>query len=295
MANDQNYPIILAHGIARFDFLLAGLLRALDRFGLDLSAPTDGINYFKGIARHLRSNGFDVHHSSVSFASPVEKRAEELRAEVTNVLKLRGSEKVHIIAHSMGGLDARHMIVGHGMEDRVASLTTIGTPHLGTSFADWGIANKGHDIIESLKNVIDLEGFKDLTVESCAKFNELARNAEAKNGVVYHTYAGSQEKAAVFGPLQPSWEFINEAEGDNDGLVSVTSQRWQAELVSDDGVRKPIGQSSFPVQVDHLNEVGWWDLQEMKHMGGLSLSLLGKIKDFELSIKNVYLEIARSL
>jgi len=38
--------------------------------------------------------------------------------------------RVHIIAHSMGGLDARLMIYRYRLEDRVASLTTVGTPIL---------------------------------------------------------------------------------------------------------------------------------------------------------------------
>lgn len=295
MANHRNYTIVLAHGIARFDFLLTHLLHTVDLFGLDLSLPTDGVNYFKGIARHLRDNGFDVYQSNVSFAAPVTKRAEDLRAEVTKALSLKQSEKVHIIAHSMGGLDARHMIVNLGMADKVASLTTIGTPHNGTSFADWGIANGGSALIESLKHVLDIAGLQDLTSPACAQFNEAARNAEAKNGVRYQTYASAEEKAAIFGPLQAPWQIIFDAEGDNDGLVPITSQRWQAQLTSDDGATKTIKQHAFPVPADHLNEIGWWDLQEMQHMGGLSFSLPGKIKAYELSIRNVYLEIAQNL
>jgi triacylglycerol lipase len=295
MANHQNYPIVLAHGIARFDFLLAHLIQTVNLFGLDLTLPTDGINYFKGIARHLRDQGFDVYQSNVSFAAPVTKRAEDLRAEVNKVLTLKQSAKVHIIAHSMGGLDARHMIATLGMADKVASLTTIGTPHKGTSFADWGIKNGGTALIQSLKNVIDIAGAQDLTTQACAAFNQSAESAEAKNGVLYQTYASAEEKAAVFSPLQEPWQIIHDAEGDNDGLVPVSSQRWQAQLRSDDGTTKEVKQHQFPVPADHLNEIGWWDLQEMHRMGGLSLSLPGKIKEYELSIKNVYLEIARNL
>ncbi|PYS91157.1 MAG: hypothetical protein DMF64_12965 [Acidobacteria bacterium] len=295
MANHRNYPIVLAHGIARFDFLLAHLLHTANLFGLDLTLPTDGVNYFKGIARHLRDQGFDIYQSNVSFAAPVTKRAEDLRAEVNKALTLKQSEKVHIIAHSMGGLDARHMLVNLEMAGKVASLTTIGTPHNGTSFADWGIKNGGSVLIESLKNVLDIAGLQDLTTQSCAQFNQTAQNAEAKNEVVYQTYASAEEKAAVFSPLQEPWQIIHDAEGDNDGLVPVTSQQWQAQLRSDDGTTKPIKQHQFPVPADHLNEIGWWDLQEMQRMGGLSLSLLSKIKDYELSIRNVYLDIARNL
>ena len=47
----------------------------------------------------------------------------------------------------------------------------------------------------------------------------------------------------------------------------------------------------FPVPADHLNQVGWWDPQEVV------FSLSGVFKqaaDYEDRIKDVYLEIAQS-
>lgn len=45
--------------------------------------------------------------------------------------------RLNIIAHSMGGLDARYYAISWlGLAERVASLTTIGIPHLGTPLAD---------------------------------------------------------------------------------------------------------------------------------------------------------------
>ena len=62
---------------------------------------------------------------------------------------------VHILAHSLGGLDSRYMISKLDMAERVLSLTTLGTPHRGTTFADWGIGT-----FESpLKPWLDLFGF----------------------------------------------------------------------------------------------------------------------------------------
>jgi len=293
MAN--NYPIVLAHGIARFDFLTAHLLRTLDLFGLDLQIPADGLNYFKGIARNLRNNGFDVYQAQVSFAAPLPQRAADLRNEVNTALSLRDKAKVNIIAHSMGGLDARYMIVNGGMADKVATLTTIGTPHLGTTFADWGIANEGDELIKMLKKVVDIGGFMDLTTNACATFNEAARNHEAKNSVNYQTYSASEDRAGVFSPLQGSWNIIQSVEGDNDGLVSVTSQQWVANIVSDDGISKSVTQKRFPVPADHLNEVAWWDLQELRNLHGWNLSLLDIIRNYETKIRNVYLDIARNL
>jgi triacylglycerol lipase len=293
--SNARYPIILAHGIARFDFLLNYFTKTFDALGLNWVSANDGLHYFKGIAGHLREHGFDVYHSSVSFAAGVERRARDLRNEVNKVLHLKNQEKVHIIAHSMGGLDARHMIVNHDMAAQVSSLTTIGTPHLGTALADWGLAHQGDEFIKMIGNVIDLAGFRDLAPAACAHFNDQAREHEASNSVVYRAYAASQKQKLVFTPLQKSWDIINDSEGPNDGLVSVTSQLWQSRLVTTQGTVKPIEQKRFPMGADHLNEIGWWDLNEMREVDWWRTSIFTAVRDYELRIKNVYLDIASHL
>lgn len=292
---NTKYPIVLAHGIARFDFLLNYFNRNLSMFGFDIAVAADGLHYFKGIARHLRNNGFDVYHSSVSFAAGVEQRAADLTAEVNKALQLKGADKVHIIAHSMGGLDARRMIVRHSMADKVASLTTIGTPHLGTTLADYKLAHEGDEIIRLLENVLDLKGFRDLTTTACLAFNREAESAEAANEVVYQTYAASEDRQLVFTPLQAAWRIINDREGANDGLVAVTSQHWTTQLTRADGSTKPVKQHSFPVPADHLNEIGWWDLSELRKLDWLGGGAFHAAAKYEAQIRNVYSEIARNL
>lgn len=66
-----------------------------------------------------------------------------------------------------------------------------------------------------------------------------------------------------------------------------------AELVADDGSSKKIVQKRFPIQVDHLNEVGWWDLNEI--WGDGAFNKLDSRTNYELAIKQVYLDIARDL
>jgi len=44
--------------------------------------------------------------------------------------------RVHLLAHSMGGLDSRWVLAQDGMADNIASLTTIATPHRGTSLGN---------------------------------------------------------------------------------------------------------------------------------------------------------------
>ena len=91
-------------------------------------------------------------------------------AELKRFLRERfPNEKVHVIAHSMGGLDARYMISRLGMEDRVLSLTTVGTPHRGSKYADWGIRRLSRSVKPFLQFWgVPTDAFDDLTTEACA-------------------------------------------------------------------------------------------------------------------------------
>jgi triacylglycerol lipase len=289
--SNHRFPIALAHGIARFDILREILINKL---GTEIEFG-DGLHYFKGIKSHLEGNGFEVHHTRVDFSGSVGLRASQLSDQINQILSGRTADKVHIIAHSMGGLDARHMIVDiDGMAEKVASVTTIGTPHLGTSIADFGISRGGNLLIRGLESVIDLGGFSDLTTKACEEFNLRAKDKEASNKVVYRTYASAEDRDLVFLPLQPSWLIINKFEGENDGLVSVKSQQWENELSGSDGSRKTVEQFRFTVPADHLNEVGWWDLQETNPILGL-LKARKLAGEYESKIKAIYLDIAKSL
>ena len=282
-------PIVLAHGIARFD-----ILREIASKKADLG-DRDRFHYFKGIKTHLEAKGFRVFHSNQDFAGPVELRAEQLKVRVNEVLSATGADKVHIIGHSMGGLDARHMVVDLGMAEKVATLTTIGTPHLGTILADHVIGHGGVFLLDLLRRVINLDGFADLTVKSCEAFNKRAEDSEANNDVVYQTYASAEEMRQVFAPLVPSWIFIRDNEGKNDGLVPFRSQQWKGELIAANGTRKTVTQKEFPLPADHLNQVGWWDPQEaISPLAGIG-GFLKQVSNYEKKIRDVYLGIAQNL
>lgn len=285
----NNFPIVLAHGIARFDVLL---LKLNERLQLPETELGDLFHYFKGIKTLLKANGFEVFDPNQEFAGPVDFRATQLRDRVNEALAATGAEKVHIIAHSMGGLDARHMIVDKGMADRVASLTTIGTPHLGTVLADHVIDHGGFVLQEGLRSCVNLDGFDDLRTDTCQQFNARAEHHEATNKVVYQTFASGEDLHRVFTPLVPSWIFINSREGKNDGLVSIASQSWKSELVASDGSRKAIFQRGFPIGADHLNQVGWWDPQEANL---LKPFIIKQKKEYEARVRDIYLQIARGL
>jgi triacylglycerol lipase len=275
-------PILLAHGIARFDFIA----RQLDLFDGE-EKEDDRAHYFRRIRSTLRAAGFDAHHSDVPYAAGVHVRARHLLRNVEQVLRETGAPRLHIIAHSMGGLDARHMLFeGRDLRvhERVASLTTIGTPHLGTSFADWGV-RRGAEALALLEflGIDSLDGFQDLTTDACREFDAKARPFEEWCGVEFQTYAGTQELRLVFAPLQVPWFVIHENEGANDGLVSLESARWRAPYFKD------------RLDADHLNQVGWWDPNEAaRFFPSLGGALLSR-RRMEERIRELYLSIARGL
>src|SRR5204863_998767 len=115
--------------------------------------------------------------SRVHPTSSIELRARQLRAQILLSLRAQGCPKgrVIIIAHSMGGLDARYMISRLRMADRVAALITVSTPHRGSPYADWCLKNLGKrmggmKLIKLLK--LDLHAIHDLSTEACEQFND---------------------------------------------------------------------------------------------------------------------------
>ncbi len=276
MTKYQTYPIILAHGIAQFDFLSNWF------FHIDNESDNDGLHYFRNIRTHLMSTKkFDVYHSRVSWAADVEVRADDLKQAVEAVLSESEAQKVHIIAHSMGGLDTRHMLYNNRVDNfqqKVASLTTIGTPHHGTTVADYVLGTKtlDGDLAKSVAKIglgDNLAGFKSVTTKACRLFNEKATAWENSCGVQFRTYAGAQKWGKIFLPFRPFWQKIDD---DNDGLVSVESAKWQDEYFVE-----PI------IDADHLNLIGWTDLSELPDI----VSFLG----METKIKSLYLSIANGL
>lgn len=109
------YPIILVHGIALKDF------KFLKSFG--------------EIDRILRIQGYTVYKAKIDGFGSIQNNAMQLKEEIVKILEVEGVDKVNIIAHSKGGLDSKYMIENLGMEDFVASLTTLCTPHKGSPIA----------------------------------------------------------------------------------------------------------------------------------------------------------------
>ncbi|KAF2119473.1 Alpha/Beta hydrolase protein [Lophiotrema nucula] len=206
--------IILAHGLLGFD-------------ELRLAGPyMRGIQYWRGILDALSQNGIDVYTAAVPASGSIEARAEKLAESISR--KAKGKD-VNIIAHSMGGLDSRYMISRLKPTDfNVLSLTTIATPHHGSSFADYMFDTIGPMRIKRIYKVMDYFGletgaFSQLTRQFMQdEFNPKTPNVE---GVKYYSYGASLEPTS-WSVFAASHSIIKRVEGMNDGLVSVSSSQW---------------------------------------------------------------------
>lgn len=302
MNSNKDTIFILAHGIMGGDYMFTPPLSGIKHFATNFSASF--LNQFQSeieklqrpgsISDHLRQKGFETYATNVSMASNIERRSEELRTEIRKLLSTTGRSHVHIIAHSMGGLDARHMISNYpDMEQCVISLNTVATPHLGSYIADVALNNGGGAVIKAIEGFLDLRGFLNLTSLSCSEFNALYEEREAKNSVIYRTYSSVTTPGEVSLIFKISFDFLDKHGGANDGLVPRSSQRWTDKLVAQDGTEKVVIQSDFPMHADHLNQIGWWDINKVASLWQWQpLATILKLQEFEESIKNIYLAIA---
>ena len=209
------YPILLVHGVFFRD--------------------SDHLNYWGRIPKSLERNGAMVFYGNHNSANSVKGSAIELEARLKMILAVTGSEKVNIIAHSKGGLDSRVLIQNN--PDKVASLTTINTPHRGCEFADYLCGKAGEKQKEFLArnynslaakfgdvNPDFLSAVFDLTSSQCRKMNEEIKDSPS----VYYQSVGSVLRKATSGkfPLNFTYHLVRFFDGDNDGLVGTRSFGW---------------------------------------------------------------------
>ena len=211
------YPLVLVHGVFFRDSRI--------------------FNYWGRIPRTLKLHGATVYYGEHQSALTVKESARELASRIKLIVDRSGCEKVNIIAHSKGGLDCRYAISEFGLAPYVASITTVNTPHRGCLFAERLL----HAIPESVKNKVAtvynttltalgdenpdfLAAVSDLTAEACQKRNEWLTFpegifAQSIGSVMEHPQKGQF-------PLNLSYRYVKNFDGENDGLVGESSFSW---------------------------------------------------------------------
>ena len=209
-------PFVLAHGFGGFRALGVGPLKQ---------------HYFRGVPRALERLGFEVHVPKVPAVAPIAERARVLVEQIARI----DADRVHLIAHSMGGLDVRHAVAHLGLGPRVASLVTVATPHRGTPLADVGLS------------VLGREGRVLTRERGCLTDLSPSRAHDEYLGVpdvpTASVIARPSRVSGIMPPLLPSYALLSRLAGPNDGVVPASSQRFG----------KVLGE----IDTDHWGSVGW--------------------------------------
>jgi|SRR5215216_127393 len=115
-------PVLLIHGYRSTHNVWDGWVDRLGNYGIEAKAvsfqdnPTTAVNEDE--------------------CGSAEDHAAQLNQLVRNFKEESGSEKINIVTHSKGGLDARLYLANNPFSDDVANLIMIGTPNEGSPLAD---------------------------------------------------------------------------------------------------------------------------------------------------------------
>jgi triacylglycerol lipase len=194
-------------------------------FGFDRWGP---LEYFNGVASHLEETfpGIHVKAATTNPLGSVANRADILAQQIG---LLFGSEEVHLVAHSMGGLDAR-FLVSHNLivAAQVKTIVTVATPHSGSPVAtllDRGnplnaLPGVGGAFVDELRS--NLNAINDLSEQGAALLNQQCPDVPH---IRYLEIAGTGRD----GPIPTSlllagtYLFVRAKAGINDGVVPLSS------------------------------------------------------------------------
>lgn len=254
--NKTKYPVVLVHGMMAKDF---SFWRA-----------------FRGITGFLKKQNVTVYVTNQDGVGAIATNAEQLKIEIEAILQRENCEKVNIIAHSKGGLDARYMISKLHMADHVASLTTLSTPHHGS-----GLSEKLLQMPRFLSKTVAfftdiffrilgdqkpdiLKLGQELTAPEMEKFNESVPNAP---GIYYQSFSSTAPHKKAFLRFIPYQISRYCEQDDTDGMVSVTSSQWG-------NYRGSVGGN-----IDHFQMVGVYGTE--KKLTGVGLFYLHIIQELQ--------------
>jgi triacylglycerol lipase len=223
LTHEDDVAVVLVHGFMGFGSFGFGRAR---------------IHYFRRVARRLAARGIEVHVATLPPLGSTPDRAGALVAQLARVK----APHIVILAHSLGGLDARWALVHGGTDcDRVRALVTIGTPHRGSPIADAFARGPA----ARLRRALDRLGLGSaavdwLTTERLARFNEEIADVP---GVRYACVVGASADRRKIHPLLRVTHAFLRAHGPSDGLVTAASQAW--------------GEVITEAELDHWAQVGW--------------------------------------
>ncbi len=196
-----------------------------------------GVDYFSGLERHIRETS--AHKAIFPPVKAMASSDQRARALAEQIRASFPDGPVHIIAHSMGGLDSRILIgndyQGLGQPGRIVSLTTLSTPHRGSPVADLLAGSESDDLrrrwADKLNLAIGLLGIDtgalvDLTTDRASKMPDVA-STHPHIRIRSYWACGRDRTPPTAALLLPTHEYIKRVkQKDSDGLVTLDSAKY---------------------------------------------------------------------
>lgn len=211
----MKYPILLLHGMGYRD--------------------EHKYSYWGRIPALIKDRGCEVYYGFQDSSASVESNAKQIEESIRTLFTDKKIEKINIIAHSKGGLEARYLVSSMGYDDKVASITTLSTPHNGSKTVDFFLKIPAFiikfvclifDLIFKMlgdKNPNTYEAILTFKTRNAARFNE--ENPDV-DGIYYQSYAFVMKN--IWSDILLSFPslVVKIFDGENDGLLSPDSVKW---------------------------------------------------------------------
>lgn len=191
-------------------------------------------SYWGRITECLKSHGADIFFSNHDCIGTIRDNAVKIKERFDELIATEKIEKVNIIAHSKGGIEARYLISSLGGAAHTASLTTFASPHRGIKAVD--IARRLPFALSAANPLVNtyfkLLGDKDpqfkktVTEISCENMKHFNIENQNDPNVRYFSYAAKMRSALSDPLFFLTFPIIKYTDGDNDGLIPVESAKW---------------------------------------------------------------------
>jgi triacylglycerol lipase len=235
---DTQYPVILVSGLGFHD-------------------QSRLMNYWTTIPDFLKQHGCDVYTAQQEAFISIPDNAIKLKYRILDILEKTKKDKINIIGHSKGGLEARYLASRLAMDDHISSVTTLGSPHKGTHLADIILGRLPlpkfatarlvnlYATLMGDKRPDSLRAVVQVTTEGMKQFNEEVPDSLK---VYYQSFASHVNKDYPHILWKTIAYIIRPYEGKNDGMVGIESCKW--------GNYRGLIQTEKAPSVSHADMVG---------------------------------------
>lgn len=211
------YPVLMVHGMGFRDVNMKYL------------------GYWGRIPKALENEGCVLYYGGQDSNGSVEDNGQFLCMRIRELCEKNNIEKFNVIAHSKGGLDIRYAISTLGVGDKIASVSTVSTPHNGSITVD-KLMRLPDPLIRFVSKACDLwlrvcgdenpttySAICSLTTKGARDFNE--RNPDHE-GTYYQSFAFTYKTLFSDIMLWLPHLVVKLVEGENDGLLTPDAVRW---------------------------------------------------------------------